>query len=767
MKNYFYALYHAIIAASGMLCICLSAAAQDAGTISGKIVDMDGGPVIGADCILYSLPDTVQVAWTSTDSSGRFMIPAEDEEKYFLVLSMMSFEPIKMECYASDIGEVVMKYMMLSEVVVTPQILSTFGNQDKLLLTESARKVGSNALDAISSLPQFTPVRNIGDGLSTAGGKSVLILIDGIRSSSMNLAGLQADDIKDITYYSNPPARFAHENVGAVIEVTTKKRIDRRYTLYLNTLNSVTTGYGDNSLYLTYADSLNMVTAYYYLSYRDYNNVIMNNRYKYPDVENNYRGVSGGYSGHYHWAQATYQRYQKKNLFNAKINFITRPAEIEKYTQEIISSEGSAQTKSRRLQSSNTSLSADLYYSYLFNKDRSLSFNIVNTFGMSDSYNNLTSSDIDYGYSFENIFDNKSYSLIAEALYTDKFWNGNFSAGAYYQYKNLNQIYNTSSSSRIDTHKEYVFADYSNGVGKFSYNIGLGLENNHYRTASNNINYLIFRPSLALNMQFNKVVSMRLSSAIYTYAPTLGELTDNSVTIDGRFRVQGNPDLKPYYLSYTELGLQVMTADQKFYFAPQIMYYYYPSMNVPVLHIDGENVIQRTERIDNSHQFAALLTFTYAPVKWFSVRPYYIYTHSRYITPNKAVRHHLHNLSIDVRFLPKNWEVSLRMNFPKTIASGDIYQRTGINGSLSVLWKHKAITIGAEYAMNPNPSRIYSDISGFSYLEEKVYNNLKHFAILKFTLYLKSGKSRSHAGKRLNNSDNDTGLTNYNTAKSN
>lgn len=144
-----------------------------------------------------------------------------------------------------------------------------------------------------------------------------------------------------------------------------------------------------------------------------------------------------------------------------------------------------------------------------------------------------------------------------------------------------------------------------------------------------------------------------------------------------------------------------------------------------------------------------------------------IYIHSRYITPNKAVRHHLHNLSIDVRFLPKNWEVSLRMNFPKTIASGDIYQRTGINGSLSVLWKHKAITIGAEYAMNPNPSRIYSDISGFSYLEEKVYNNLKHFAILKYTLYLKSGKSRSHAGKRLNNSDNDTGLTNYITAKSN
>lgn len=766
MKKYFYTLCHAIPAALGMLCICLSAAAQDADTISGKIVDMDGGPVIGADCILYSLPDTVKVAWTPTDSSGRFMIPAKDGERYFLVLSMMSFEPIKMECGASDTVEVVMRYLTLDEVVVTPQVLSTFGNQDKLLLTESARKVGSNALDAISSLPQFTPVRNIGDGLSTAGGKSVLILIDGIRSSSMNLAGLQSDDIKDITYYSNPPVRFAHENVGAVIEVTTKKKVDRRYTLYLNTLNSVTTGYGDNSLYLTYTDSLNMVTAYYYLSFRDYNSTFMNNRYEYPDVENNYRGISGGYNGQFHRAQATYQRYQNKNLFNAKIDFVTRPTNTEEYTQEIIRNNGLIQTNSRLLQSSNTSLSVDLYYSYIFNKNRSLSFNVVNTYGVSDSYNNLAS-DTDYGYIFENIFDNRSYSLIAEALYTDKLWNGNFSAGVYYQYKNLNQVYNSSSTSRIDTHKEYIFADYSNGVGKFSYNIGLGLENNHYSTASNNVNYLIFRPSLALNMQLNKVVSMRLSSAIYPYAPTLGELTGNSVTIDERFQIQGNPDLKPYYLSYSELGMQLMTRDRKFYFAPQIMYYYYPGQNVPVLHTDGINVIQRTERIHNSHKVGALLTFTYAPVKWLSIRPYYIYTYSMYTTPNKSVRHHLHNLSIDVRFLPNNWEIRLFASFPKTLAVGDIYQKIGVNGTFSVLWKYKAISIGADYSINPNPSRIYANIDGFSYSEETIYNNLRHLATLKFTLYLKSGKSRSHADRRLNNSDNDTGLTDYNTAKSN
>ena len=60
--------------------------------------------------------------------------------------------------------------MLLDEVVVTPQILNTFGNKNQLTLSESSKKVGNNALDAIGSLPQFkTDISN--DALVTVDNK--------------------------------------------------------------------------------------------------------------------------------------------------------------------------------------------------------------------------------------------------------------------------------------------------------------------------------------------------------------------------------------------------------------------------------------------------------------------------------------------------------------------------------------------------------------------------------------------------------------------
>ena len=106
------------------------------------------------------------------------------------------------------------------------------------MLSQSAKKVGNNALDAIGSMPQFRTNTGSGD-LITVDNKSVLVLIDGIRRSSRDLMLLKADDIKNIIFYSEPPARYAHENIGAVIDVTTKKKVDRLYSLYLDTKNMV------------------------------------------------------------------------------------------------------------------------------------------------------------------------------------------------------------------------------------------------------------------------------------------------------------------------------------------------------------------------------------------------------------------------------------------------------------------------------------------------------------------------------------------------
>lgn len=57
------------------------------------------------------------------------------------------------------------------------------------------------------------------------------------------------------------------------------------------------------------------------------------------------------------------------------------------------------------------------------------------------------------------------------------------------------------------------------------------------------------------------------------------------------------------------------------------------------------------------------------------------------------------------------------------------------------------------------------NIKGFNYSEETIWNNFRNLVSLKFTYYFYKGKSRCHAGKRISNFDNDSGLTQSNTAK--
>jgi hypothetical protein len=744
------------------ICCCHTVNAQVC--IIGRIVDSEQIPIVGVNCVLLNLSDSTLITGSTSDLKGRFKLEAKEDKEYILQLSSVGYEKRSQICKPGNLGNIVLNEdaMLLDEVVVTPQILNTFGNKNQLILSETAMKVGNNALDAISSLSQFkTDISS--DALVTVDNKSILVLIDGMRRSSRELKMLKADEIKNIQYYSNPPARYAHENIGAVIDVKTKKKVNKLYSLYLDTKNGITTGYGTDMLSMAYRDSLNMFTAAYFIDYRVLNDNRMNNTYSYAGKTNEYRGLPGSYNGQYHIGQLAYQRYQGKNLFNAKVEYRKSPGKQE-YEQELVGKNDNPPINSRSLQSDYSSVSADLYYMYMFNQNRNLSINILNTYYHSNSDNILTNKE--GGYSFENHIDNKSYSLIAEVLYGDKLWNGDFNLGAYYQYKNLDQKYNFAEDSTVDTQKEYVYADYSNAVGKFSYNIGLGLENNHYETATNEkFNYWVFRPSLSLNMQNNKHSAIRLTASINSSIPNVGDLTNSIVTIDEHFYSQGNTALKPYYYYYTNLGYQYASDNGKFYIAPSVTYSYYPNKNMPVLFTEGDDVILRITEINNVHNIGASLSLNYKPINWLVIRPFYNYEYTTYKTYNQAVKHDFHNTGISIQFLPKNWQIIWNGNLPMTLVDGDIYTRMGFNMSTSVLYKFKSMSVGMEYIYNPNPSKVYADIKGFSYAEETRWNNFKNLISLKFTYYFSKGKSRNHAGKRISNSDKDSGLININTAK--
>ena len=62
----------------------------------------------------------------------------------------------------------------------------------------------------------------------------------------------------------------------------------------------------------------------------------MENRYVYPDdVTNDYKGLSGKYTGAYHIGQLFYQRFQNSNLFNITLEYRKSPA-TQQYSQQLL-----------------------------------------------------------------------------------------------------------------------------------------------------------------------------------------------------------------------------------------------------------------------------------------------------------------------------------------------------------------------------------------------------------------------------------------------
>ncbi len=728
--------------------------------IKGKIINKNDVPLSFVNVSLLNVQDSFFVQGTTSKTDGSFEIITKHKEG-ILKVSSMGYKSFFRTFHGSNTWTIKLQEdsVKLNEVVITSQFIRSSGNKQQLFLSENDKKTGTNALEIISHLPQFKG--NLTEiGIKTIDNKSVLVLINGIRRTARDLMLLKPNDIKYINYYSYPPIRYAHDGVGAVIDVVTKKKNDKLYTFYLSTKNGVNTGYGTNLASMTYQDSLNTISAAYFIDYRDLNSNLMDNSYRYAQKSNIYQGTSGKYVGQFHIGQINYQYSQGKSLFNSQIEFRKNPG-TQKYEQKL--NEEEKVSNSRKLKSDYNGLSVDLYYDYSFNKNKHISLNVLNTFYKSKSDNVLN--DIS-SQRLENNSDNKSYSIIAELLYNGKLFNGSFNVGAYYQYKSFSQTYNVDEHSKVGTQKEYIYSEYSKGMRKFSYTFGMGVENNHYSSADNkSFDYWVLRPSLIFFWQYTKSSSLRFTSSVRSMVPNVGNLTNSKVAIDERFFFQGNMELKPYYVYGTNLQYQYSSDDRKWYLSASVSNDFYPNKNVPIIFCKEDEVIESISSIKNVDELGTSFSFRFQPVSWINFQPYYNYQYLKYDTPNQRVKHSMHNAGVSINILPKNWQISWNGNFPITTANGDIFQKTGFQTTASIRYKIKSISLGAEFIHNPRPSKTYANTKNFSFEEETKWNNFKNLIAINLTYYFTKGKKHTQGNKRLRNMDQDSGLTQYNTAK--
>ncbi len=104
----------------------------------------------------------------------------------------------------------------LDEVVVRAQRIIPKGDHQLLLLSKENRDFGTNALDAVSSLPLFRTSLNE-TVLESADHQEVYILINGIPGSGFELRGFRGEDVKAVEYYPVAPPRYMTLTSGPVV----------------------------------------------------------------------------------------------------------------------------------------------------------------------------------------------------------------------------------------------------------------------------------------------------------------------------------------------------------------------------------------------------------------------------------------------------------------------------------------------------------------------------------------------------------------------
>lgn len=206
---------------------------QPAGTITGKVVDESGEPVIGATVMVLGTSNG-----TSTDFDGKFLIKASKGSRISVTYVGMAEKKLTVGDEKNLVITLVDNAKVLNEVVVMG-----YGVQKKKLVTGATLHVGGsdiaklNSTTVLSALQSQSPGVNItqetgepGDGfkvnirgMGTIGNAAPLYVIDGIAGgdiNTLNPADIEAIDVlKDAASCAIYGARAAN----GVILITTKQ----------------------------------------------------------------------------------------------------------------------------------------------------------------------------------------------------------------------------------------------------------------------------------------------------------------------------------------------------------------------------------------------------------------------------------------------------------------------------------------------------------------------------------------------------------------
>lgn len=742
--------------------------------ITGKVVDKANALPIEYANVTLLQPDSSYVKGVTSDINGLFDI-TNSSGNYLVSVSYMGYQtsyiPVSNATADNNLGSISLEpsSIALNTVVVTTQSVINKADRKLIFPSESQIKTSTNGLDLLQQLqlPRIN-INPIDNTITTSGKGEVQLRINGVLTTIEEIRAIAPQDLVRIEYHDDPGARYG--SASAVIDYIVKRRESggNIHGDFQNTIGSV--GFAENNLSakVNHRKSEFGVNAYWghrklewtrenIETFNFPNKTLHRNEVGEPTLFK-YNSLNLALNYSLMEADKYFLNVAFRQFYNDSPNLYSNR------NSTITTSDNNIPLSISDLSSQKSNIpSLDVYFQRNLKNDQLVIVNLVGTY--IDSKNSRIYQewrDKTPVTDIQSHITGDKYSLIAEGIYEKKNEKSKFTTGIKHaQVFTQNQYAgNAIAEIAMNLAETYAYAEYQIQKGKFNYVVSLAGIRSYYSQGSEVEENFSFRPSARVTYNINDKTFIRYKINVWGSTPSLGNLNAVEQEIDSLQIRRGNPNLKVSqgYNNNITAGY-----DKGMFGFDLYMQHNYLRNRVSETILFEENKFIRTyENQKAHHQLSAEATLRFRPIK---DRLAIAFTPgiNHYISEGKNYKHTYTNkymrMSIDANY--KNWVANFTMYTPwdyfygESLESGERIHMIsfGYNKQNYSIMMGAFNPFGGTYkrndqnwsAMIPTQSKIYSD-------------NLTQIVFIKASFNVNFGRQFKGGNKRLNNSDNDSGI---------
>ena len=740
--------------------------------IAGTVVDGGDNSQLPGVSIMLANDSGDMVKGVATDEMGRFEIADVEDGTYLLHVTYIGYTPqsISLTNLDGDVNVGIVKLEqkpnVLGEVVVEGGAVINKVDRQIILPTSAQRKASTNGVSLLQHLqiPSLA-INPIDKSVKTNFGADVQLRINGVEATKGEVVALRPRDVVRVEYHENPGLRYG--SAAAVVDFIVKKN-ETGGNVAADLMNGIKPlGAGDYNVSARYNRNKSVLSAVFSWERRDldwirenyesfvYPNMILENKEIGNPTRIKYDNIN---------LSLSYNYADDKNMLNIAFRDVynNTPNSFSDRNSVLYQGEDVYGIVDRQATKSHIP-SLDVYYQRNLGGGQNLYFDVVGTYlkSSNDRQYSMTMVGIE-PTSIVSEVDGSKYSVIGEVIYERPLWGGSLTTGAKHSHSQMDNVYYGGIRSKVKMNMEetYLFAEYKSRVKKLDYMVGIGAMRTSYRQGGLSQEKYVARPTLTLSYNVTNDISLRYNAYMSEYSPSLSDLSDVSQEMDAYQVRRGNPGLHSVTFYTNSLSASWRNRYVNVELSGRYSYDDNPIMEETTF--EDNKFVRTFANQQGFHRLNVQATVQVFPFRdYIQVRltPFF----NRYISNGKDYTHTHSNWGFrgSIMAMYKNWGMMIDMNTSYHELWGETITKGERLHSIAVGYNTEKWGIQAMF-MNPFTKRYEQGVDNLSrlapYKQIAYSDDFRRMVMINVSFNLDFGKQRGISGRRINNSDTDTGI---------